>query len=74
MANTGPAAFTGVTLSDPLADVLDDATYNGDLAASIGSASLSRAERHLDRQPGRRGDRDDHLLGDDVRTGAGTAS
>ncbi|WP_157521701.1 DUF7507 domain-containing protein [Herbidospora cretacea] len=41
VANTGPAAFTGVTLSDALADVLDDATYNGDLAASIGSASLA---------------------------------
>ncbi|GAB1820096.1 DUF7927 domain-containing protein [Herbidospora sp. RD11066] len=41
VANTGPAAFTGVTLSDPLADVLDDATYNGDAAATTGAASFA---------------------------------
>ncbi|WP_433372608.1 putative Ig domain-containing protein [Streptosporangium sp. CA-115845] len=39
--NTGSSAFTGVTLSDPLADVLDDATYNGDATASSGSVSLA---------------------------------
>ncbi|WP_157555993.1 DUF7507 domain-containing protein [Herbidospora yilanensis] len=41
VANTGPSAFTGVTLSDPLADVLDDATYDGDLAASLGNVSFA---------------------------------
>ncbi|WP_440070964.1 putative Ig domain-containing protein [Streptosporangium sp. OZ121] len=39
--NTGTAAFTGATLDDPLAGVLDDATYNGDATASGGSVSLA---------------------------------
>ncbi|MFC7645274.1 hypothetical protein ACFQX6_35040 [Streptosporangium lutulentum] len=34
MNNTGTTAFTGATLNDPLAGVLDDATYNGDATAS----------------------------------------
>ncbi len=41
VANTGPSAFTGVSLSDPLGDVLDDAAYNGDLAATLGTASFA---------------------------------
>ncbi|MGJ6962645.1 putative Ig domain-containing protein [Streptosporangium sp. G11] len=39
--NTGASAFTGVTVSDPLADVLDDAVYNGDAVATGGSVSLT---------------------------------
>ncbi|MEV4525440.1 fibronectin type III domain-containing protein [Streptosporangium sp. NPDC049304] len=39
--NTGTTAFTGATLNDPLADVLDDATYNGDATASGGSVSVA---------------------------------
>ncbi|MGC5013811.1 beta strand repeat-containing protein, partial [Streptosporangium sp. DT93] len=39
--NTGTTAFTGATLDDPLAGVLDDATYNGDATASGGSVSLT---------------------------------
>ncbi|MEU4829853.1 putative Ig domain-containing protein [Streptosporangium sp. NPDC023615] len=39
--NTGTVAFTGATLNDPLAGVLDDATYNGDATASGGSVSLA---------------------------------
>ena len=41
VTNTGTTAFTGATLNDPLADVLDDATYNGDATASSGSVSLT---------------------------------
>jgi large repetitive protein len=39
--NTGTAAYSGVTYSVPLANVLDDAAYNGDAAASSGTASVS---------------------------------
>ncbi|MER5619667.1 putative Ig domain-containing protein [Streptosporangium sp. NPDC002544] len=39
--NTGSSAFNGATLTDPLADVLDDATYNGDASANIGSVSVT---------------------------------
>ncbi|RCG27302.1 DUF11 domain-containing protein [Sphaerisporangium album] len=38
--NTGTTAFTGVTFTDSLANVLDDATYNGDVAATTGTASF----------------------------------
>ncbi|MEU8035307.1 putative Ig domain-containing protein [Streptosporangium sp. NPDC049078] len=41
VTNTGTSAFTGVTLTDPLADVLDDATYNADATASAGSVSVT---------------------------------
>ncbi|GAA1015996.1 hypothetical protein Aple_011310 [Acrocarpospora pleiomorpha] len=37
--NTGPSTFTGATFTDPLTGVLDDATYNGDVAATQGSAA-----------------------------------
>ncbi|MEV6984399.1 fibronectin type III domain-containing protein [Sphaerisporangium sp. NPDC051017] len=39
--NTGTTAFTGVTFGDSLANVLDDSTYNGDVAATTGTASVS---------------------------------
>ncbi|MFI6453804.1 putative Ig domain-containing protein [Streptosporangium amethystogenes] len=39
--NTGSGAFNGATLTDPLAGVLDDATYNGDASANIGSVSVT---------------------------------
>ncbi|GAA0833223.1 fibronectin type III domain-containing protein [Streptosporangium amethystogenes subsp. fukuiense] len=39
--NTGSSAFNGATLTDPLAGVLDDATYNGDASANIGSVSVT---------------------------------
>ncbi|WP_210649050.1 DUF11 domain-containing protein [Nocardioides sp. SYSU D00065] len=37
----GKAAVPGATLTDDLSAVLDDATYNGDAAASSGSVSVS---------------------------------
>ncbi|MFJ2030381.1 fibronectin type III domain-containing protein [Streptosporangium sp. NPDC087985] len=41
VSNTGSSAFTGVTVNDPLTDVLDDATYNADATASSGSVSFA---------------------------------
>ena len=41
--NTGSSAFTGVTLNDPLAGVLDDATYNGERGRDLGHACRSPA-------------------------------
>jgi large repetitive protein len=38
ITNTGQAAYTGTTVTDPLAGVLDDAAYNSDLATTTGSA------------------------------------
>ncbi|MGO9384086.1 MAG: beta strand repeat-containing protein, partial [Mycobacterium sp.] len=41
VTNSGAVAFTGAALTDPLADVLDDAGYNGDAAATAGSVSYA---------------------------------
>ncbi|MGC4746828.1 putative Ig domain-containing protein [Micromonospora sp. DT201] len=38
--NTGSAALSGVTITDPLGEVLDDATYNADATATSGSVSF----------------------------------
>ena len=40
ITNTGTAAYSGVSYAVPLSDVLDDATYNGDVAATSGTASV----------------------------------
>ncbi|SER30994.1 DUF7927 domain-containing protein [Microlunatus flavus] len=40
VANTGPAS-SDVSLTDPLAGVLDDATYNGDARATVGTVSYA---------------------------------
>jgi large repetitive protein len=41
VTNSGQAAYTGASISDSLAGVLDDATYNGDAAATSGSLSYA---------------------------------
>ncbi|HEY4991302.1 MAG TPA: putative Ig domain-containing protein [Nakamurella sp.] len=41
VTNTGQTAYTGATFTDPLGDVLDDAAYNGDAAATAGSVAFS---------------------------------
>ena len=41
VTNAGAVAFTGAALTDPLADVLDDAGYNGDATATAGSVSYA---------------------------------
>ena len=39
--NSGQVALTGATFTDSLSDVLDDASYNGDAAATAGSVSFT---------------------------------
>ena len=39
--NTGGSAYTGASFTDPLTGVLDDATYDGNAAASTGMVSYS---------------------------------
>ena len=41
ITNTGATTYSGVTYTVPLADVLDDASYNGDAAATAGTVSVS---------------------------------
>ncbi|MFD7733989.1 hypothetical protein ACFV6F_26870, partial [Kitasatospora phosalacinea] len=41
VTNTGTATYTGATASDDLTQVLDDATYNGDLTADSGTATYT---------------------------------
>ncbi|CAO5163189.1 Staphylococcus aureus surface protein A (modular protein) [Frankia sp. AiPs1] len=40
VTNVGQTPFTGATVSDALAGVLDDATYNNDAAASVGTVAF----------------------------------
>ena len=41
VTNTGGTAYTGAAFTDPLGDVLDDASYNGDATATAGTASVT---------------------------------
>ena len=41
VTNSGQTAYTGAALADSLSGVLDDATYNGDAAATPGSVSFA---------------------------------
>ena len=41
VTNAGAVAFTGAAFTDPLADVLDDAGYNGDATTTAGSVSYA---------------------------------
>jgi large repetitive protein len=41
VTNTGGTPYTGAAFTDPLADVLDDASYNGDATASAGSVAFA---------------------------------
>ena len=41
VTNTGQVPYTGATFTDPLAGVLDDATYNDNAAATAGSVSYA---------------------------------
>ena len=63
VTDTGQTPYTGAAVTDHLAGVLDDATYNGDAAATAGTVSFASPDADLDRGPGGRGHRDDHLLG-----------
>jgi uncharacterized repeat protein (TIGR01451 family)/fimbrial isopeptide formation D2 family protein len=39
--NAGQVPYTGITIADPIADVVDDATPNGDQTATSGTLSLT---------------------------------
>ena len=41
VTNSGQTAYTGATFTDPLTGVLDDATYNGDAAATAGAVAYA---------------------------------
>ena len=41
VADTGQTSYTGATVTDSLGGVLNDASYNGDAAATIGSVSYT---------------------------------
>ena len=41
VADTGQTAYTGASLSDSLAGVLDDATYGADAFATVGTVSFT---------------------------------
>ncbi|MCW2935594.1 MAG: hypothetical protein JWM19_6556, partial [Actinomycetia bacterium] len=41
VANSGQSSYTGASITDSLAGVLDDAAYNGDAAATVGSVSYT---------------------------------
>ncbi|WP_067245462.1 DUF7927 domain-containing protein [Microbacterium resistens] len=47
VSQVGGGAFTGASLTDDLSDVLDDATWNGDLTASAGTAGFDPATATL---------------------------
>ena len=66
VTDTGQTSYTGASLTDPLAGVLDDATYDSDApaAATAGTVFLRRLDRVLDRGPEPGGHRDHHLFGD----------
>ena len=48
ITNTGQTRYTGVTVTDDLTGVLDDATYNNDAAATAGSVELDQPGPDLD--------------------------
>jgi len=41
VANSGASPFAGATFTDPLGDVLDDASYNSDASTTAGTVSFS---------------------------------
>ena len=49
VADTGQTPYTGAVVADDLTGALDDASYNGDAAATTGSVSYTSPDAHLDR-------------------------
>ena len=62
--NSGSVAYTGATFTDVLSDVLDDASYDNNAAATAGMRKLHQPQPDLDRQPRGRGHCHHHVLGD----------
>ena len=50
VTNTGETAYAGATVTDALAGVLDDATYQDDATATIGTVDYADAAADLDRR------------------------
>ena len=61
ITDTGQTPYTGITVTDDLTGLLDDGTYNGDAAATVGSVSFASPDPDLDRQPRPRGRRHRHV-------------
>ena len=63
VTNSGQTPYTGAAFTDPLSGVLDDASLQRRRGRDRGQRVLRQPEPVLDREPGRRGGRDDHVLG-----------
>ena len=63
VTNTGGTAYTGAAFTDPLGDVLDDASYNGDATATAGTASFASPNLTWTGNLACRGGGHDHVLG-----------
>ena len=64
VTNSGQTAQAGAVVTDSLAGVLSDASYNSDASATNGQRVVRQPGPDLDRGPGGGGDCDGHLLGD----------
>ena len=63
VTDTGPTPYTAATVTDSLDGILDDATYNGDAAATTGTVSYASPVPDLDRRPDPGPVRHHHLHG-----------
>ena len=61
ITNTGQTPYAGITVTDSLSGLLDDAAYNGDAAATACLGLLHQPDPDLDRQPDPRCRRDRHV-------------
>ena len=63
IANTGETPYTGATVTDPLAGVLDEATYNGNATATTGTVGFAGPTLTWTGNLAVGATRDRHLLG-----------
>ena len=61
ITDTGQTPYTGITVTDDLTGLLDDAAYGGDAAATAGSVVVHQPGPDLGRHPEPRGHRHRHL-------------
>ena len=61
ITDTGQTSYDGATVTDPLARITDDATYNADATATAGAVTYTERQPDLDRGPGPRPGRRHHL-------------
>ena len=64
ITDTGQTPYTGISVTDSLSGLLDDAVYNGDAAATAGSVSLCQPGADVGGEPGGGGGGDGEVLGD----------